>query len=52
MKSTLKKCSYIVILASVASLLSGCSLFHRKKKCADCPKWSKIEVTHSLEKHI
>ena len=49
MKSLIKRYSYLAVLVFIISLVSGCSLFHRKKKCADCPKWNKIETPQTFQ---
>ncbi len=33
----------ILIVLSVCITISSCSLFRKKNRCNDCPKWSKIE---------
>ena len=43
----LLKSSLAVI--AVLVILSGCA-GHKKRKCADCPKWSKAETSQSNTK--
>lgn len=46
MKILIKK--YLLFIIAIV-LLSGCSLFRKKKRCADCPDWSKIEIPGSTK---
>ncbi|MFK7757403.1 MAG: hypothetical protein AB8B53_10775 [Flavobacteriales bacterium] len=39
----MKKNKSILVLFSVAILLSSCSLFRKKNKCNTCPTWDQIE---------
>ncbi len=51
MKISIKKIFSLLFIFGIL-LHSGCSLFHKKNKCNDCPKWNKIETTKTSQKQI
>ncbi|MFL5765251.1 MAG: hypothetical protein ACJ77K_15010 [Bacteroidia bacterium] len=47
MKKTTSFLIGFIAVAIMATLFSGCYMFHKKNRCGDCPKW-KIELISNL----